>query len=173
MNQMLRRTVCMVLVVMLVAGVLPQSHAAGFTNDALTTDQVRQLLNAQPLHPQVSGYTELDQVMAQIMAPYENADTYTKVKAAYDWVATQVHYTWNAYSQNYAPAYNCFVPVYDLSYDDHYAKAMPWEMCNRTYHVLTQKNGICYDYAAAFVILARFIGIDAYLHTGMFTLELT
>lgn len=168
MKQLFNR-VCLIFVLLTVLlSALPASVSAA---DVLPQEEVKVLLNSAELHPQITGYEELDALMAQILAPYETADTYTRVKAAYDWAVLEIDYSWAPYSQNWAPAYDCFVPTYELTYDVGLQQAVPYEIANRSYHALKYGEGVCYDYAAVFALLARYIGIDAYVHTGYFTLE--
>ena len=168
MPRMLKKGCIFILLIALLLPCLPFSASAA---DAMPTEEIRALLNAQALHPQPTGYEELDALMAQILAPYESSDTYTRVKAAYDWTVYEIDYSWAPYSQNWAPAYDCFVPQYDLTYDPGLEEAVPFEVANRSYHALKYGEGVCYDYAAAFALLARYIGIDAFVHTGNFQLE--
>ena len=165
-----KRFLSFALALCLLLGCLPLFSASA-AGDAMSADAVRTLLNSVTLHPQRTGYIELDQLLEKIFAPYANSDNYTKLKAAYDWTIQNINYSWAPYSQNWAPAYDCFVPQHELTYDDHLQKAMPWEIVNRTYHSMTEHEGICYDYAAVFAVMARYIGVDAYVHTGYFTFE--
>ena len=84
-------------------------------------------------------------------------------------------YSWDGYSNTYASleAYNSFSYDYlkDLTYEPYLEKSIPDDMANRTYHVLTAKTGVCYDYAIAFAVIARYIGIQSYVHTGYFEME--
>ena len=50
-------------------------------------------------------------------------------------------------------------------------KSVPDNMASRTYHVLTAKTGVCDDYAIAFVVIARYIGIEFFVRTGYFEME--
>lgn len=171
MKRFLKRS-CLMLVVL---GLLLSFCVTGVSAaDALDREDMKAMLNGLTLHPRATGYEEMDEMMAQILAPYAGADTYTKVKAAYDWVICHVDYSWAPYSQNWAPAYDCFVPVHELTYrDPGVQEVVPFEIVNRGYHALTYGEGVCYDYAAAFALLARYIGIDAYVHTGNFKIEPT
>lgn len=164
------KVVSFLLALVLLFGLLPLTRveAAG---DAMLDGAVKALLNGAELHPQRTGYPELDDLMRQILADCQEADTYTKVKTAYDWVVENVEYSWRPYSQDYAPAYDCFVVNHNLYYEAGLEEVVPAEIANRAYHALKVKEGVCYDYAAAFALLVRYIGIDAYVHTGTFLLE--
>ncbi len=163
----MKRFLSMLIVSVLLIGMLPVS-AAG---DAMNTEAVKTLLNSVELKPQRTGYPQVDASLEEIFAPYAEADNYTKAKAAYDWTVTQVNYSWGPYSQNWAPAYDCFVPVYDLEYEEGLEEAIPFEVVNRSYHALTAHEGICYDYGALFALMARYLGFESFVHTGYFTFE--
>lgn len=163
------RVFCVLLVLVLCLGVItPAAFAAG---DAMDKTQVQNLLNSVTLHPQRTGYLEFDAVLENLLKPYETSDTYTKVKAMYDWTVRNIDYSWEGYSQNFAPAYDCFTLTYNLTYEEGLQEAIPEEMIHRSYHSLTAHKGVCYDWAALFAIMARYIGIEAYVHTGMFQFE--
>lgn len=165
-----KRAVSLMLALLLVLVVIPtpQAFAAG---DAEDMEQMKTLLNSVELHPQVTGYKELDALVAQIMAPYAGSDTYTKVKAAYDWCVKEIDFSWQAYSRNYAPAYDKYAVTCKLTYDQTLQEVIPWEVANRSYYTMTNHAGVCYDYAAVFAVLTRYIGIDSYIHTGKFQFE--
>lgn len=40
----------------------------GWTNDAMNQDQMRALVDAQELHPQLTGYAEMDSAIDDILA---------------------------------------------------------------------------------------------------------
>jgi len=139
-------------------------RAAG---DAMSLNEVKELLNAVELHPQPTGYAEMDRLLAERLEPYEEEDNYTKLKAMYDWLVENVSYSWEGYSQQHAPAYDKFTLTYDLTYESDQPEAFPREIINRSYHTLTAKKGVCYDYAALYAVMARYIGVESYVHTGI------
>ena len=149
-----------------------------WTNDALPTDQVKALLNKQTLHPQRTGWDKLDALLGSMLSQAGGSDAYTKLWYMYDWLVKNVTYSWEGYSNTYASvaSYNS-VNRYDylknMTYEDGLQKSIPDDMANRTYHILTAKRGVCYDYAIAFAVIARYVGIDAYVITGRFTFENT
>lgn len=169
---MTKKRFCLLLVTMaLLLSLFPVKASAA---DAIPQEDLKALLNSIELHPQPTGYGEVDGMMEAILAPYATADTYTRVKAAYDWVIQNVDYSWAPYSQDWAPAYDCFNVIHDLRYDDPgLQEVVPFETVNRSYHAMKFGVGVCYDYAAAFALLVRYIGIDAYIHTGNFKIEPT
>lgn len=163
----MKRILSLIIALVMLLGVLPVS-AAG---DAMDMEDMKSLLNSVELYPQRTGYEEVDAMLEEIFAPYADSDTFTKLKAAYDWTITEIRYSWAPYSQDWAPAYDCFVPVYELTYEEGLEEAMPFEVINRSYHALKYREGICYDYGAVFAVMARYLGIEAYVHTGGFIFE--
>ncbi len=166
-SECMKRIFALLMVAVLLLGLLPVS-AAG---DAMDTEKVKTLLNSVELQPQRTGYPQVDAILEEILAPYAEADNYTKVKAAYDWTVREVNYSWGPYSQDWAPAYDCFVPVYELEYEEGLEEAIPFEVVNRSYHALVEREGICYDYGALFALMARYIGFESFVHTGYFVFE--
>lgn len=163
----MKRFISLLLIAVLLLGTLTVS-AAG---DAMKESNLKTLINSVELKPQRSGYPEVDAILEEIFAPYAEADNYTKLKYAYDWATLEITYSWAPYSQNWAPAYDCFVPVYDLEYEEGLEEAIPFEIVNRSYHCLTVREGICYDYGAVFALMARYLGFESYVHTGYFVFE--
>ena len=164
------RMMALILVVIIALSTLPIS-ASALDHLALSAADAKTLLNSVELYPQRTGYTELDALMESILAPYKNADTYTKIKGAYDWLIRNVHYSWEPYSKKSAPAYDYFAVIHDLTYEKYLQESAPFEICNRSYHAMKYKKGVCYDFAAAMALLVRYIGMDAFVHTGTFLLE--
>ncbi len=144
-----------------------------WTDDSLPDSEMQALVNSIELHPQVTGWAELDQQIEALLAPYAGEDTYTQLWNAYSYLVKNVQYSWEGYSKQHAPAYECFARDYlsALHYRDGLEKSIPDDMANRTYHVLTQKKGVCYDYGIAFAVIARYIGLESYVHTGQFEME--
>ena len=168
--KMRNRVIAVLMITVIILSMLPLS-AAALDYLALPENDARNLLNSVELHPQRTGYAELDALMESILAPYRYSDTYTKVKGAYVWLIRNIHYSWNPYSQHYAPAYDCFKVIHNLTYEKYLQESAPFEVCNRSYHAMMYHEGVCYDYAAAMALLMRYIGIDAFVHTGTFLLE--
>ncbi len=165
----MRKFLALLLLAAMLIGIVPTTaQAAG---DADPMDEVKELLNSVELHPQRTGYAELDRELAAVLMPYSTKDTFTKVKAAYDWTVLNISFSWAPYSQNWAPAYDCFNVKHELTFEKGREHVVPFEVANRAYHALTKHEGVCYDYAATFALLARFIGIDSYVHTGVFEFE--
>lgn len=138
---------------------------------------IENLLNSQTLHPQKTGYPALDSLLESIVAPYADKSVAEKVKACYNWTVRNIAYSWAGYNRgasaglsagyknfNYkahpAPAYG-----YELQ------KAMPEEVIARTYYTMTAHKGVCYDWGAVLAVMLRYVGLNAYVHTGMFRFE--
>ena len=172
MRKLVRLLVTMILAVALFCGFAGTANAAWDDND-LAREEMKTLLNAQELHPQRTGYLEFDSLIADILAPYQNSDTYTKLYALYDWTVRNIDYSWEGYSQQWAPCYDKFTLNYlpELTYEEGLPKSAPDEVVNRSYHALKYGKGICYDWAALMALMARYVGIDAYVHTGYFYFE--
>ena len=82
-----------------------------------------------------------------------------------------VEYSWEPYSQDWAPAYDCFDVDCGLELDAGAEETMPYEVVNRAYYALTERKGVCYDYAALFAVIARYIGFESFVRTGEFIFE--
>ena len=160
------------------SGTVEAWRLEAWTNDAMSADQVKALLNRQTLHPQRTGWDKLDALIDSMLAQAGGSDAYSKLWHMYDWMVKTVTYDWEGYSYTYASvaSYNS-VNRYDylknMIYEDGLQKSIPDDMANRTYHLLTEKKGVCYDYAIAFAVIARYVGIEAYVMTGLFTFENT
>ena len=166
MKKMHARLASLFLAVLLCLAVMPTGSARA-AGDAMSLDQVKALMNAEPLYPQRTGYIELDRLLEELVAPYEGQDTYTTLKGLYEWTVNNIDYSWNGYSQDYAPAYDCFTLTYDLTYETGLPQAYPIDMIYRAYHMLTARTGVCYDWGILFAVMARYVGIESYVHTGI------
>lgn len=160
------RLLSLVLAVLLCVAVLPTGSARAM-GDAMSLDQVKALMNAETLYPQKTGYLELDRMLEELVAPYKGKDTYTTLKGLYDWTVNNIDYSWDGYSQNYAPAYDRFTLTYDLTYETGLPQAYPIDMIYRAYHMLTARTGVCYDWGILFAVMARYVGVESYVHTGI------
>ncbi len=166
MKKMHARLASLFLAVLLCLAVMPTGSARA-AGDAMSLDQVKALMNAEPLYPQRTGYIELDRLLEDLVAPYEGQDTYTTLKGLYEWTVNNIDYSWKGYSQDYAPAYDCFTLTYDLTYETGLPQAYPIDMIYRAYHMLTARTGVCYDWGILFAVMARYVGIESYVHTGI------
>lgn len=165
-----RRILSLLLAAVIVLSLLPAAVSA-LDKLSLSKADAQELLNTVELHPQRTGYAEVDALMESIIGNKPEDDTYTKVKRAYTWLIRNVQYSWAPYSQDYAPAYDCFNVIHELTYEEGLQESAPFEIVNRAYHAMEFHKGVCYDYAAAMALMLRYIGMDAFVHTGTFLLE--
>lgn len=111
-----------------------------------------QRLNAAPLNPRMTPFTELNneinRILSQIITP--GMSTYEKMKACYTYVAT--HCTYGSPSRKY-----------------YLSTAKQYREYELAITVFYEGKGKCDCYSAAVSVLARAIGIDCYTHTGWLT----
>ncbi len=119
------------------------------------------LLNNAPLAPLSTGYTPLDRKVAEIFSSLfsESASTYEKVKLCYDYVNTGAVY------QGVNPSYSIYNGI--NSECNYYASADTYCVA-RAYSFLTTKRGTCLDFADAFMVLMRAIGLECYIMHGTY-----
>ena len=116
----------------------------------------RKLLNNAKLYPQKTGYQKLDARVAELISSFRKnaSDTFDLVVAAYDWLVYNVTYDRTI---TYYPNYDfnsrryCPVPFYAVYF---------------AYDPLFMREGVCDNFSSAFVVMARAIGLDAYLISG-------
>ena len=109
------------------------------------------ILNAATLSPMKTNNAELDGIIDGIFAKIIRDDmtTYQKTKAIYDYLMDNCYYGWGAvpWSGKY------------VKHDDDYVVVMGK-------HILKTGHGTCDNYSAAFVAMARRIGLNAYFVRG-------
>ena len=123
------------------------------------SSSIKELINAQPLRPQATGIPELDskvqEIFAEIFKP--NYTTYDKVKAIYDYEVKNFTYggglisIWDAFS---------------LAGEKVFKQREELLIAYNAYSVLTTNVGVCDDYAAAFMVMTRAIGLESYVVSG-------
>ena len=120
-------------------------------NSAREVD-VPKVLNSAPLNPVLTNDAEVDQLAANILASVttSNMTTYQKVTAIYDHLV-----------QNYRYGYMPF-----KNYESPYRSPYDAEVVARAKNFMKYKTGICIDFAAAFMVLTRRIGLNCYLVSG-------
>lgn len=151
--------------VALFAGLAPAASASD-DGYSLTDEQLYSLMEKETLHPQKTGYPEMDRVLEEIMAPYEGMDAVQKLKAIHEYVIRHITYSWNPYPYHSRNAADTFAVDHHLAYNYDLEEVIPYSVVNRAYHALTVGEGVCYDFAAAFTVLARYIGFNSYFHYG-------
>ena len=110
---------------------------AAWTNDAVSDAEIRELLNSQELHPQKTGWYELDSLLGSLIAESGADDAYGQLRYMYEWMVKNVTYSWEGYSNTQASvaSYNS-VTGYNyldwMNYDTGLTKSIPDDMANRT-----------------------------------------
>jgi len=117
------------------------------------------LINSVELHPQKTGFTALDNRVSALISGFKkNASTgFELLQACYDWLVRNVTYDRSLVYYPYydfASKYKCPVPFYAIYF---------------AYEPLFKYEGVCDNFASAFMIMARAIGFDSYLKTGYMT----
>lgn len=121
----------------------------------------KSLLNAASLTPLTTGYTALDQKVANVFASLfsSSASTYEKVKLCYDYINTGASY------QGTEPAKSIYSAI---DSECNYYTATDGYCAARAYNFLLYKKGSCIDFADAFMVLARAIGLECYVMHGTY-----
>lgn len=130
---------------------------------------INAVLDGAELHPQRTGYAALDKILADIVKPLAGMSTSQKVQTLYDWTVRNIDYSWEGYKSH---TYEGFAVAYPLDdYEDGLQRAIPQEIIDRTYYTMRNHKGVCYDWGAVFAVMMRYIGLESYVHTGMFRFE--
>ena len=121
----------------------------------------KNLLNAASLTPLKTGYTPLDQMVSGILSSSfsAGASTYDKIKACYDYVNTGASY------RGVTPSASTYSVIRS---ECGYYKTEDMYLVARAYHFLKDKKGSCIDFADAFLVLARAVGLECYLMHGTY-----
>lgn len=134
-----------------------------------TVFDINNVLNNAELHPQKTGYATLDKMLENIVAPLNGKTTAQKVAALYEWTVYNIDYSWAGYKEQTYNGFNVPYPLND--YETGLQKVIPQEIIDRTYFTMKNHKGVCYDWAAVFCVMMRYIGLESYVHTGMFRFE--
>ena len=112
---------------------------------------VETILNSATLNPMKTNNAELDGIIDGIFSKIitDGMSTYQKTKAIYDYLMDNCYYGWGAVS--WSGKY--------VMHDDDYVVVMGK-------HILKTGHGTCDNYSAAFVAMARRIGLNAYFARG-------
>ena len=146
-----RRLIFVLLLIILLSSFAPAFYRA---EAASKTD----IMNSAKLTPLRTGYDELDTLVDGVFGKIitNNMTTYQKVKACYDYIIKESH------EGPYANDLLADIIVYNEGYVSlrdayivHWAK-----------HFFTKYSGVGDEYASAFVVLTRAIGLESYLITG-------
>jgi len=109
------------------------------------------ILNAAKLKPQTTGNLELDAQVAALLSEFRKTatDTYSLVKACYDYLIEFM-------------SYPDFTPVTFIDPHQDTNETFPYLVILRARNALATGIGVCDDYAATFVVMARAIGLEAF-----------
>ena len=159
------RIICFVLALALCLTAVPVDNP----NAQGAEFNINTVLNNAQLHPQKTGYAALDNLLESIVKPLEGQTTAQKVAALYDWTVRNIDYSWDGYQDHTYDGFNVPYPFND--YEEGLPKVMPQEIIDRTYYTISNHKGVCYDWGAVFAVMMRYIGLESYVHTGMFRFE--
>ena len=114
------------------------------------------ILNSAKLNPVKTNSKMLDDKIDSIFGDILNSrmSNAHKVKACYDYLATNINYAYISY--DYSPVYG----VNYASYNDR-------EIVISAYSTLVKKYGNCYDYACTLAAVMQRIGYDAHVVHGL------
>ncbi len=129
---------------------------AATSSAPIDASSIQSLLNTAPLNPRSTGYAVLDQKIASVFSQIftGNMDTYSKVKACYDYLILNTRYGSSTYS---TAGFGSMVEGNDAY--------IAWSaMCCLENHVAT-----CNKYSSAFIAMMRTLGFDARYVDGQCT----
>lgn len=152
----LKRGVCAGLAALILIAATPANMLA-----ADSADSRADIFNATELNP-VSPKSEaldilLDDIMDDILANTDEYDTYEQMRACYDYVSSTVRY--GSHTANLGAMVNDTVSCRQIF--SSYGAVEGFGAV-----ALTAKVGMCNAYASAFILMARKIGLNAYLVKG-------
>lgn len=132
-----------------------------FSNGAYSYESARPIINSQKLYPQKTGFTKIDNRIAELLSSFrpKSSDTYELLLACYDWLVYNITYESNL-------VYN---PDYD--FNSKYKCPVPYYVIEFAYEPLFKYEGVCDNFASVMVLFARAIGLDAYVRTGHMVLR--
>lgn len=147
-------SVLLCLIVAAGATVLPVSAAIN--------SSVESLINSAELVPLMTGYTPLDQIVADFFATNvpDDADTFDKLKIAYDFLI---------YGSSYGSSPVTAALERDIARECNYYSAWDADYVAGGYGFITKKVGSCNHFADAFMVMARAIGLECYVMHGTIT----
>ena len=152
----MKRILSVLLCLILAAGaaVLPASAAINSSTESL--------INSAELIPLMTGYTPLDQIVADFFATNvpEDADTFDKLKIAYDFLI---------YGSSYGGSPVTAALERDVAKECNYYSTWDADYVSEAYGFITKKVGSCNHFAAAFMVMARAIGLECYVMHGTIT----
>lgn len=113
------------------------------------------IINGASLHPMKTNNPKLDSLVQKVLASCttSNMSTYEKVKAVYNYIIKHTTYKQNIISIEQVHSFVGDHPY--LTYNDSY-------VAYDAYVLLSTGYGVCDNYAAAFTVLTRAIGLESY-----------
>lgn len=125
---------------------------------AATEDARVEIINAAELEPAAPQSAELDAYLDELLSAIldEDMDTYEQVKACYDYLVDNVRYGSHMRYLN--------TPIGGATCGDIYYNYGEVEGFGAV--ALTAGRGMCNAYSAAFILMTRKLGLDAYLVEG-------
>ena len=123
-----------------------------------TSSSFKSAINGVSLSPLTTRYPDLDKKIASIISSVTNSSmsNYEKLQAIYNYVKNKLSYEMMILNLNELWALQDTYSYYDYDGMD----------VMRAYYSLNTGHGVCDNYAALFMILARRIGFDAYVVGG-------
>jgi len=113
------------------------------------------LINAQALNPQITGYEPLDKAVAGKLKELvtDEMSNSQKLLAMYNYILKQGY---SVYIQNYNEIEKNRIKTSLLSY----------ESCEAALHILEKSSGVCDNFSALFVAMANALGFETYEMSG-------
>ena len=142
--------------IILVVSILFTTVLSINSSAAFSYTSAKSVLNSITLHPQKTGFVQLDNKVESLLTQFKknSTSTYQTLLNAYDWLVYNVNY------KSYKPEY----PYYDFS--SHYNCPVPYYVIYMAYNPLFCNEGVCDNFSSAFCVIARALGIDMYTCTG-------
>lgn len=129
------------------------SNSQSYNSQA--SSSVASIINSASLNPMKTNNAKLDKLVQRVLASCttSNMSTYEKVKAVYDYIIKHTTYKQNITSIESVHAFVGNSPY--ITYNDSY-------VAYDAYVLLSTGYGVCDNYAAAFTVLTRAIGLESY-----------
>ena len=152
----MKRIIAVILCLMLLCAAFIVPAAAGLG------PVTRSLIDASPLIPLMTGYTPLDQMVADFFASNfsEDMDTYDKLKICYDYLV---------YDSVYGESTVTDSLFREIDRECNYYSSWDRDYAAEGYAFIKDKHGSCNHFASAFMVMARAIGLECYVMHGTIT----
>ena len=135
----------------------PAAHAdLTSVEELLEPAEKEALLNAATLHPMITNYEPLDTLVGQIFDETITDDmtTYEKTCALFAYMMRDTYYIAGNQTAD---------ETYLTIWQEHYNSLFDRNVVCDAYGMLVEKTGVCNNFAAAFMVLARRLGLDAFV----------